>query len=188
MIEKVLAAIQRQIREDFAPVWGKQADLEIWSEGKQLGTGTWWLTISGETSDTDDPAYHIVNRDSIPEGRMFLESIEADHLDWTVVMSQEILEMLANPGGNLYAMIPSRSGYDLYLKEVCAPCLHDAKYTYQIDGVKVSDFVYPEWFERYSHTSNTQFDHLGKINLPLYLSLPSQRARVSSPQSGISNQ
>lgn len=177
-IEKVRSALQRQVNEHFAPVWGKTADLEIWSEGKQLESGTWWLTISADKSDTDYHAYHIINRDSVPEGRLFLESIASDGLDWSVVASQEVLEMLANPGGNLYAMIPSRTGYDLYQKEVCEPCLRDSKYVYEIDGVTVSDFVYPAWFEKYSQPEKTKFDHLGKVSLPLYLWLQGQRARV----------
>lgn len=179
-VEKARAAIERQVNEHFAPAWGRTAQLEIWSEGKQLESGTWWVTISSDKSETDNPAYHVINRDSVPEARLFLESIAADGLEWTVMASQEILEMLANPGGNLYAMIPSRTGYDLYQQEVCEPCSRDSKYTYEIDGVKVSDFVLPAWFEKYGHPEKARFDHLGKISLPLYLWIEGQRARVSS--------
>ncbi len=40
---------------------------------------------------------------------------------------------------------------------------------YQINGVKVSDFVYPSWFEGFREPGSTQFDHRKHINAPLKL-------------------
>ena len=48
----------------------------------------------------------------------------------------------------------------LWSYEVCDACEHEA-YSYMIDDVLVSDFVYPWWFSR--DVQMDKFDHMGKV-------------------------
>ena len=78
---------------------------------------------------------------------------------WTVVLSHEVLEMLADPCGN--HLSPRRIRRDptsasSYLVEVCDPC---QSIWYPVNGVPVSDFYTPRYFDpvaipgvRYSFT------------------------------------
>ncbi len=62
---------------------------------------------------------------------------------WTATLSHELLEMLADPWINWCA-----TGNDskIYALEVCDAVEAD-DLGYDIDGVRVSDFVTPAWFE-----------------------------------------
>ena len=66
----------------------------------------------------------------------------------------------------------SPSPYDntgiLYAYEVCDACEAD-QFGYQIDGVTVSDFIYPAWFEASQAGRNTQFNYSKKIQNPFDL-------------------
>src|SRR5262249_33647620 len=70
----------------------------------------------------------------------------------------------------------------LYAYEVCDPCEADQD-GYDIDGVLVSDFVYPAWFESFRQTSSTQFDQQRRITDSFQL-LPGGYASVYDMTSG----
>jgi len=55
-----------------------------------------------------------------------------------------------------------------YAYEVCDAC-EDDSFGYKIDGVLVSDFVYPAWFESFRPEGSTQFDRMNKIQTPFQL-------------------
>lgn len=50
----------------------------------------------------------------------------------------------------------------------CDAC-EDDRFAYDINGVKVSDFVYPAWFQPWRKEGSTRFDHMQKISKPLQL-------------------
>jgi len=88
---------------------------------------------------------------------------------WTVTASHELLEMLGDPDINLSAFVQTGNNTaSLFSYEVCDPCEMDEQ-GYEINGVKVSDFVYPSWFEGFREPGSTQFDYKNQINAPLKL-------------------
>jgi hypothetical protein len=38
--------------------------------------------------------------------------------------------------------------------------------TFPVDGILMSNFVHPSWFEPFKHPSGTKFDHLGLLTKP----------------------
>ena len=66
---------------------------------------------------------------------------------------------------------------------LCNPC-ESEKFSYQIDGVSVSDFVFPAWFEEFRAPGSTRFDHGSHITRP-YEILPGGYAVVFDANSGI---
>ena len=86
-------------------------------------------------------------------------------------MSHEILEMVADPGANLYAAGFVRDRADrkrgaLVSYEVCDPV---ESITYKIAGVPVSNFVLPEWFEPEHEDGSLKMDYRGRLNGPFQL-------------------
>jgi hypothetical protein len=79
--------------------------------------------------------------------------------------SHELLEMLADPDVNLTVFVQhDQTGAGLlYSYEVCDPCEADG-FCYESEGVLVSDFVYPSWFESFRTAGSTQFDKQGKVS------------------------
>jgi hypothetical protein len=84
--------------------------------------------------------------------------------DWSVssVLSHEVLEMFVDPNCNLWANNGTGAVYSF---EVCDPV--EAP-TYVIEGVSVSNFVTPAWFDPLSSKA-AQFDKLKKLQTPFSL-------------------
>jgi hypothetical protein len=66
--------------------------------------------------------------------------------------------------------------------KVVAPC-QDPKYGYEIDGVWVSDFVTPAWFDSSTQPGESRFDFRGHIAAPFTI-LPGGYAEVFDINSG----
>jgi hypothetical protein len=163
-LAKVVAALQKQVERDFAPVWGIEARLSLVPEGGALPEDAWWLTLHDTSDRAEDLGYHDLTSAGLPLGKAFVATAEADDMPWSVVLSHELLEMLIDPYINLSAFVrDSRSGL-LYGYEVCDPVRSDI---YRIDGVHVSNFVYPDWFLPPQLRQDAQLDHLEKIAKPL---------------------
>jgi hypothetical protein len=77
--------------------------------------------------------------------------------------------MLADPNINLTVFSQnSDTAGTLYAYEVCDAC-EDDSFGYEIDGIKVSDFVYPTWFEDFRKKGSAQFDFRNQIQAPFDL-------------------
>ena len=88
---------------------------------------------------------------------------------WSLTASHELLEMLADPNINLTVLVQAAdTARTLYTYEVCDACEADND-GYEIGVVKVSDFVFPSWFEDFRTRGSTQFDQTNRIQSPLQL-------------------
>ena len=106
--------------------------------------------------------YHELTSRGTPLGRVFAGLDLRSGVSWTVTLSHEPLEMLADPWINWCAQ-----GTDgkIYALEVCDAVESD-KLGYEIDGVMVSDFITPAWFEP---TRADRVDFKRRIAKPLEL-------------------
>ena len=167
-ITAALPALQTQITRDFAPVWGIDATLRFVPKGQSPLPTEWWLTVIDDPDHANSLGYHDLTPQGLPIGKIFARTIATYKESWTVTASHELLEMLADPNINLTVLEDGpKGGGRLYAYEVCDACEGDA-FGYAIDGVLVSDFVYPAWFETFQ-PAGTKFDFSGKITAPLQL-------------------
>ena len=175
---KMTSAIADQIRLDVAPVWDRPPASVI-SYG----------TLSGEVElrNTVPPQAHgITIVENIPDqpkgvlgyhtenqgGKIWGIVAAAPSLDsgaktttgdWSVssILSHEVLEMFVDPNCNLWASDGKTRNYSF---EVCDPV--EAP-TYEVDGVSVSNFVTPAWFDPLAaDNGKTTFDRLGQLHAP----------------------
>ena len=87
--------------------------------------------------------------------------------DWVLTTSHEVLEMLADPFGNrLVAGHSPKPGQGRveFLVEVCDPS-EAAQFGYTINGLLVSDFYAPAFFDPVAH-SGTRYSFTGAIKRP----------------------
>lgn len=155
-VNNLIAALQMQVSRDLAPAWNIDATLSFVPAGQQAPAGSYRLFLLDKTDQGQDTGYHTADADG-PFARVFVVSAKTDGQQWTAVASHELLEMLVNPHGNRAAFVvaddtgltnaSAASGvsgtyYDL---EICDPVYPDEN-DYQINGVYVSDFVFPLWF------------------------------------------
>lgn len=142
-LQQYAAVLQKQVDNDFAPVWNVRADISVLSAGAVLPEETLPLTIVPSL-----PGQAGVHTNA--QGQASAEAVNGDQL--SITLSHELLEMLADPLGTRVKRAPDLDPYSGgqqvgYLVEVCDPC---AVYSYYIDGVPVSDFVLPSFYDPYA--------------------------------------
>lgn len=168
-VPAVVNALQRQVHEHFAAVWGIDADLTFVPKGSTPFKGAWWLVLLDNSDQAGALGYHDLTPEGMPMGKVFVKTDMDYQQQWSVTASHELLEMLGDPDVNLTVFVqPGATSGTLYAYEVCDACEAD-ELGYPIDGVQVSDFVYPSWFESFWQPGATQFDYRGHINQPLQI-------------------
>lgn len=181
-IIQLTAAVQRQVTEDFQPVWGVGAHL-VFAKGN-VPPDAYQIVIYKEAKDEEDKdflGYHF-SPEGYPVASIFAENDMQKDKTISDTLSHEVLEMIIDPACNLYAYRPSGVGRPerIYFYEVCdaVQCHH-----YDIDGAMVCNFVYPEWFEHNWPTKSRKFDHLGLLERPFQI-LPDCYADIYEAKRG----
>ena len=165
----VVAALQKQVTNDFGPVWGTAAQLTIVPKGNQPPSGSWWLVLLDDSDQANALGYHDLTTEGLPLGKVFAASDLKAGSSWTVTASHELLEMLGDPNINLTVFVQNTNTAGLlYAYEVCDAC-EDDSLGYKIDNVLLSDFVYPAWFESFRSEGSTQFDRMNRLHNPFEL-------------------
>jgi hypothetical protein len=164
-VRRVIRALQKQIDRDFAPAWGLHARLVFNEENPRAMK----VVIKDVSDEAGDLGYHFC--DGYPVTYVFAQDDVKELKEYSSTLSHELLEMIADPGVNLYAEGFYRIKHGVKRKamipyEVCDAVQDEM---YRIDGVRVSDFVLPEWFEPEHKGREMKMDHLGKIDRPFDL-------------------
>jgi hypothetical protein len=171
-VQAALPALQTQVHQHFAPAWGIDADLTFVKKGSKPAPRTWWLSILDNSDQAGALGYHDVTNEGLPLGKVFAKTDQQYGSKWTVTASHELLEMLADPEINLTVFVqPSATQGVLYAYEVCDACEAD-NLGYDINGVTVSDFVFPSWFETSHPAGSVQFDYGKHLKKPVPALLP----------------
>jgi hypothetical protein len=119
------------------------AIIYVWDRAKEEGSK------SLEEEAEEAIGHHDQNFMGIPYGFVFIDVTERLHQNWSIALSHEALEMIADPELNLLVQGPdprepdNRNKYVFHYYEVCDPVSSES---YEIDGIKVSNFVLPLYF------------------------------------------
>jgi hypothetical protein len=168
-VKSALSALQTQVNRDFAPVWGTDAELNFVANGASPNPHSWHLVILNDSDEAGTLGYHDTTAQGLPIGKVFAGTDLKNGSEWTVTASHELLEMLADPDVNLSVLVQKAANQTLlYAYEVCDPCEPD-NFGYEINGIRVSDFLYPTWFETFHRSGTVQFDHCKHINQPFQI-------------------
>jgi hypothetical protein len=154
-LKVAIAALQKQVTNDFKGFWDLDASLTLLDKSAALPNGLWQIVVCDDPDQAGALGYHELSENGDPLGKVFARLDLQAGSSWTVTLSHELLEMLADPDINLCA-----EGADgrLYALEVCDPVEAD-NLGYEIDGVLVSDFVTPSWFQPSRKMSCYDFKH-----------------------------
>jgi len=166
-VAKASAAIQTQVVLDFLPAWGLSARLVFVPNGGKPAPGIWQMIILDNSDQAGALGYHDLTTEGLPLGKVFAKSNLDAGMAWTTAFSHEVLEMIVDPWINYTVFVDIPRGGRLYALEV-ADAPEDDQFGYLIDGVLVSDFVFPSWFEP-NFPGKPQFDQMNKITAPLQL-------------------
>ncbi|CAM6053335.1 unnamed protein product [Sphagnum tenellum] len=167
-IINIMNAIQIQIDRDFAPIWATSANLIFLPKTATIPANNWVVQILDTSDQQGALGYHETTASGMPIGKIFAKSDAQYNLSLSVTMSHEILECLADPLIDLtvFAQTSNTEG-TLVAYESCDAVESD-ELGYKINGVLVSDFVTPAFFET-SNTlpAGTKYDFCGHLTAPL---------------------
>ena len=149
-VQTALAAVAAQVADDVAPIWlNEPATLPLIDTTATFAPGAWQFIVAdtpqqvsqnapGAAGDHDDSG-------GVPVGYAFAQITLQAGMDPNVTISHEVLEMIGDSlidQCNQWSDIPNA----LFLaQELCDP-VEDDSLAYDKNGVKVSDFVTPQYF------------------------------------------
>lgn len=169
----VVKALQIQLDHDFAFYYGYSAELYWVDKGKQPRPNMSQLVLLDNSDDAGALGYHDLTKDGYPLGKVFVETTRKSGGKWTVTASHEMLEMMADPTINLSVEV----GNILVAYEIADPVERDED-GYDINGISVSNFVLPAYFEPVN-PFRTKFDIQGKLKKPAPTMLPGGYLSIS---------
>ncbi len=142
----IVAALQKQVTCDFAPIWDVDARLVLIGKTQKPDLNTWQLLILDDADQAGALGYHDMTVDGMPIGKVFARTDLTTGSSLSVTISHELLEMLADPFiDRVVAVDLGHTRGALYSLEVCDACEADGL-GYLIDGIQVSDFITPYFF------------------------------------------
>ena len=179
------AAVQKQITRDFVPFWGLQATVDVFEDLESVPSDYYPVVLFGDPDE-------LVGRLEFAVGREYAEQLIDDferdqmaglHLNaftrqpfalvevndaWSVVLSHEVLELIADPYGNRLVAAAKPGDPDRrvkYLLEICDPC---QTMWYPVNGVPVADFYTQRYFDPVD-VEQTRFSFTGALEGPLQI-------------------
>jgi hypothetical protein len=182
---QVAAAVQKQVTRDFAALWGIRATVNAFENLSDVPNDYHPVVLFGDPDELlGQLEFEIGNVNAARLVEQFatgrLAGIHVNAFtrqpfaliqaadDWSVVVSHEVMEMLADPYGN--RLIAARHPIDRdervkYLLEVCDPC---QTVGYTVNGWKVSDFYTPRYFDPVRNTA-AFYSFTGAVEAPLQI-------------------
>jgi hypothetical protein len=168
-------ACAKQAREHAAPVWGWPTPQLIFLPDESFATPSMDLIYVFDDSDTAGAlGYHDSTPAGQPYAKIFARTCIENGISVSSCLSHEVLELCGDPGCDQYAA--AGDGFE-YAQELC-----DAveAFTYDMDGVEMSDFVTPNFF---AQDGLAPFDYLGKLTKPFETGAGGYQIRMN-PKTG----
>jgi len=157
-LDKLIKALQVYVDKHVVPVWGTPAKLVKTTD---FQPGAWAIVFLDDADSPGALAYHDLTPDGLPQSKVFVKTtVDAGELV-SVSTSHELVEMLVDPAINLMTTGPDAKA--VYAYESADPVESE---TFPVNGIPMSDFVYPAYFEAFHAPGSVKFDHLGKVSKP----------------------
>jgi len=154
----LIAAMQVYVDEHVAPIWGTRAKLV---KGKDMRPGHWAMVFVDHADHARSLARHDLTPDGLPMARVFVKTTLADNNLVSVAASHELVEMLVDPSIN---MVTVRKGSKLVYQYESADPVEDLHFP--VNGIAMTNFVYPSYFEEFHKPGSVKFDHMGVLRKP----------------------
>jgi hypothetical protein len=169
LVHSAAIALNLQVTRDLPQFWPVSATVTYLPNPDKIPAGIWPVQLV-KTLPPDEGGFHS-DKHKQPYAKVIASKADPS---WTIDASHEILEMLVDPYGNrmqssvaievVRGKIQDGTGQYGYLVEACDPC-EDNSYAYTINGVAVSDFITPHFYDPMV-TSGTRYSFTGAIKGP----------------------
>jgi hypothetical protein len=159
-LTRVAAALQKQALRDFAPIWNIHSTVDAFDTLHDVPPGYWPMIVKDDIQQTGAAGVHLDHN-----GQPFSLIEYSD--SWSLTASHEMLEMLADPGGNRLVAGQSpkpHQGVVEFLVEVADPS-EAPENGYTINGLLVSDFFTPHFYDPVA-APGVRYSFTGKLDGP----------------------
>lgn len=165
-VAQITAALQRQVNDDFRSTWGIAAELTAVPKGQAPSAAAWVLGVFDDSDQPGALGYHDLTPQLHPVGKVFAATDQQDGAKVSVTCSHELLEMLGDPYINTTSLDPETGR--LYAYE-SSDAVEADELGYEIDGVTVSDFVLPQFFDPQHAGKGQPLSFKGNVHEPFSL-------------------
>lgn len=162
-------ALNVQVTRDLPQFWNIHATVSYRPDAHSIPQGMWPVQLV-RSLPPGEGGFHMTAHNQ-PYAKV-IATPGSD--DWVIDASHETIEMLVDPYGNRLqsataigvsgGRIKDGVGKYEYLVEACDPCEAN-DYAYQIDGVVVSDFITPDFYDP-DPTPGARFSFTGAVKSP----------------------
>jgi hypothetical protein len=159
--DALIAAMQAFVDQYVMPVWGTPAKL-VKSRG--FVKGAWAMVFLDNADQPGALAYHDLTPDGLPQSKVFVKTTLDNHDLVSVSASHELVEMLVDPAINIMTTGPDPKV--MYAYESADPV---EQLTFKVNGIPMTDFVYPSYFEVFHKAGSVRFDQLKKVSKPFQI-------------------
>ena len=153
--------MQAYVDDYVAPVWGTPAKLV---KTTSFQKGAWAIVFLDDADQPGALAYHDLTPDGLPESKVFVKTTLDNHDLVSVSASHELVEMLVDPAINLMTTGPDSKV--IYAYESADPV---EALSFDVNGIQMSDFVYPAYFEDFHKPGSVRLDQLNKVKKPFQI-------------------
>jgi hypothetical protein len=160
--EALVKSLAHYANNQVGAIWGTPCDLITADE---IPAGAWGLVFTDTADVADALGYHDLTPAGLPLSHVFVETALQAGEKPSVTAAHELAEMLVDPDIALAAQAPDGN---FWAYEACDPVQEES---YDIDGVWVSNWLYPSFFEAFrAGRGNTEkFDFMGTLKDPFTL-------------------
>ncbi|MES1191933.1 MAG: hypothetical protein ABUS47_12755 [Steroidobacter sp.] len=156
--DRLIAAMQVYIDKHVVPVWGTPAKLV---KTKGFVKGQWAMVFLDNADQPGALAYHDLTPSGLPLAKVFVKTALDNKELVSVSASHELVEMLVDPAINIMTTGPDSK--IIYAYESADPV---EALSFKVNGIPMSNFVYPSYFEDFHKLRSVQFDHMKKVTRP----------------------
>ena len=164
--QQMTLAVAKQLSRDVAPFWGLVPALEFVPRGKKATAGSSPCFILDVPDVSGALGYHDEGADGVAYIKIFCNPVFSSggtavtgSLSVSSVLSHEVLEMTGDSPANKWADSQTNQEFAM---ELCDACEDQS---YDIDGVSVSNFLLPAFFDPKA-SRNSRLDFLGSLSTP----------------------
>ncbi|HET7200678.1 MAG TPA: hypothetical protein VFI80_07695 [Burkholderiales bacterium] len=160
-LDALIAAMQTFVDQYVAPVWGTPAKLV---KSKDYLKGAWAMVFLDNADQPGALAYHDLTPDGMPQAKVFVKTTVDNHDLVSVSASHELVEMLVDPATNMMTTGPDAN--TMYAYESADPV---EEQSFKVNGIPMTDFVYPAYFESFRAPGSVTFDRMKKVARPFQI-------------------
>ena len=157
----LIAAMQAYVDQHIVPVWNTPAKL---IKSTNFVKKAWAMVFLDDADAPGALAYHDLTPDGLPISKVFVKTTLENGDLVSVSASHELVEMLVDPAINMMTTGPDPKS--MYAYESADP-VEDLNFN--VNGIAMSDFVHPAYFEIFHKSGSVHFDHLNKVKKPFQI-------------------